>query len=96
MPESKHRLCYSCKYRESVPGSAHSSCAHPSVAKTSRGELLAMLSGSAFIELESALELDIQANSHGIRKGWFNWPYSFDPVWLENCNGFERLEPADA
>jgi len=24
----------------------------------------------------------------GIKKGWFNWPYNFDPVWLESCDGF--------
>ena len=25
----------------------------------------------------------------GIRKGWFDWPHNFDPVWLEECNGFD-------
>jgi len=34
-------------------------------------------------------ELDIQGNAIGIRKGWFAWPVNFDPVWLDNCNGFE-------
>ncbi len=92
MTELTHKLCFECKYRERVMGSTHSRCRHPSVAKTTRGELLAMLSVSEFVELESASELDIQANAHGIRKGWFNWPYDFDPVWLENCNGFERSE----
>ncbi len=94
MPESKRNLCLSCKYRGNVIGSSHSRCKHPSVAKTARGELLAMLAGSAFVELESARELDIQANPHGVRKGWFNWPYEFDPIWLENCNGFEQSEEA--
>jgi hypothetical protein len=23
---------------------------------------------------------------HGIEKGWFMWPFNFDPVWLESCN----------
>jgi hypothetical protein len=33
-------------------------------------------------------ELAIKGNDHGIRSGWFMWPVNFDPVWLENCNGF--------
>jgi hypothetical protein len=33
-------------------------------------------------------ELGIRGNPHGIRKGWFNWPWNFDPVWLDNCDGF--------
>jgi len=23
---------------------------------------------------------------------WFIWPVNFDPVWLENCDGFEPKE----
>lgn len=26
---------------------------------------------------------------HGIRKGWFVWPFNFDPVWLVSCDGFK-------
>lgn len=25
---------------------------------------------------------------NGIKNGWFFWPLNFDPVWLENCDGF--------
>ena len=24
----------------------------------------------------------------GIRRGWFAWPYNFDPTWLVSCNSF--------
>jgi hypothetical protein len=24
--------------------------------------------------------------------GWFVWPLNFDPVWLENCDGFSDNE----
>ena len=95
MSESTDKLCFGCNYRERVMGSAHSRCRHPSVSKTTRGELLAMLAGSVFVELESARDLDIQANSHGVRMGWFNWPYDFDPLWLENCNGFQSSEAVE-
>jgi len=37
-------------------------------------------------------ELNIRGNPHGIKRGWFSWPYNFDPVWLENCDGFEEKE----
>lgn len=26
----------------------------------------------------------------GIKKGWFR--FEFDPIWLEECNGFEKIE----
>jgi hypothetical protein len=38
---------------------------------------------------EAAKELEIKGHPHGIKSGWFMWPANFDPVWLENCNGFE-------
>jgi len=25
---------------------------------------------------------------HGVRSGWFMWPFNFDPVWLVSCDGF--------
>ena len=34
----------------------------------------------------------VTGNTHGIRHGWFNWPYNFDPMWLESCNGIEFLD----
>ena len=34
--------------------------------------------------------LGIKGDEHGIKCGWFNWPYNFDPVWLEACGGFEQ------
>lgn len=31
---------------------------------------------------------NVVGNKHGIKNGWFFWPVNFDPVWLEDCNGF--------
>ena len=29
-------------------------------------------------------------NAHGIRSGWFCYPYNFDPVWrTKECDNFE-------
>jgi len=27
-------------------------------------------------------------NEHGVEKGWFLFPYLFDPIWAEGCYGF--------
>jgi hypothetical protein len=31
----------------------------------------------------------VVGNPLGIRRGWFNWPFNFDPTWLVECGGFE-------
>lgn len=36
-------------------------------------------------------KLNIQGATHGIVNGWFFWPINFDPVWLQNCDGFEPI-----
>ncbi len=35
-----------------------------------------------------ARSLEIVGNDHGKKNGWFNWPYNFDPIWLQKCNGY--------
>jgi hypothetical protein len=89
--------CYECEYRGGCAGSASSCCEHPSIEKTSIGEIMGML-GSVGRVPTIIMEnyLDIRGNAHGIRSGWFNWPYNFDPVWLENCNGFKKKGESDA
>lgn len=37
----------------------------------------------------------VRGNDHGVKHGWFFWPFNFDPVWLEECDGFEELLPAN-
>jgi hypothetical protein len=27
----------------------------------------------------------------GIKNGWFNWPFYFDPISLEQCEGWEEV-----
>jgi hypothetical protein len=38
--------------------------------------------------------LGVRGDSYGISQGWFNWPWNFDPVWLNHCDGFEAKEAA--
>jgi hypothetical protein len=27
-----------------------------------------------------------------VESGWFDFPYNFDPCWIEECKGFEPLD----
>jgi hypothetical protein len=74
--------CYQCKYRGNVPGDAHSCCTYP---ENDTG----ILSMFASINAENAKKLNVTADPHGIRSGWFMWPVNFDPIWLLTCDGFE-------
>ena len=90
--------CYECKHRGEVPGDAHSCCNHP-IANPNKEDpisllisLLASVGRTNPVIGNAAVDLGISGNAHGIRKGWFNWPWNFDPVWLETCKGFEKNE----
>lgn len=39
-----------------------------------------------------AFNAKVEGHSHGIRNGWFMWPFNFDPVWLISCDSFEPLK----
>ena len=88
--------CYQCEHRRSVPGSAHSSCAHPAYdgALGPLAMLVAMLPASQRGGPMEALngEIVVKGNPRGIRRGWFMHPMNFDPVWLEECNGFKAKQ----
>lgn len=36
--------------------------------------------------------LSVEVNPHGIKNGWVYFPYNFDPVWVNGCDGFEKKE----
>lgn len=77
--------CYTCKYRGNVPGDAHSCCRYP-------GTDVGIFSFFEKANLELMEKLNIKADPHGIRNGWFLWPSNFDPVWLMNCDGYTAKE----
>jgi len=77
--------CYKCTYRKNLPGDTHSKCIYPN-------NEVSVLDLFSTANQDNGNLLDIQAISHGVKKGWFNWPVNFDPVWLTNCNGFTSLE----
>jgi len=77
--------CYKCEYRGNVPGDAHSCCNYPG---TNTG-ILSFFDNNNF---KISNKLNIRANAHGVNCGWFMWPVNFDPIWLENCDGFKEKE----
>jgi len=88
--------CYKCKHRGEVPGSAHSRCKHPSTGVAHDNPMLGLFAIFASVGRVPAINADtglnIKGDPHGIRNGWFNWPFNFDPTWLENCEGFEAKD----
>jgi len=85
--------CYDCKWRGEVAGSAHSSCKHPKCGKLEDNPLLSIMSIIGAVRgglppMKTGLK--VKFNQHGIDSGWANHPLNFDPVWLEECDGFEK------
>lgn len=90
----KKPSCYECAHRGTLPGNTHSKCLHPKIKDSAEDPLANVLGMLASVGRTSPLPLpeknplNIKGSEHGIKKGWFNWPVNFDPVWLLNCDGF--------
>jgi hypothetical protein len=83
--------CHDCIHHRTIPGDAHIQCAHPKInpVETLLTPLL-LMSGSQ--NSPDMKRLNVMGDRTGIRRGWFNWPLNFDPVWLLTCDGFEGKE----
>lgn len=46
------------------------------------------------VNLPGAVKLRVKLHETGVRNGWANWPFNFDPVWLVACSGFMFKEDA--
>lgn len=91
--------CYKCKHRGSLPGSAHSCCRHPATGQV-MDDLVAQIMGilggvGRVVPMQVDCGLNVRGNPAGVGRGWFIFPVSFDPVWLESCDGFESEEVQD-
>ena len=82
------RSCRNCKYHRQLSGNAHLACLHPFVENFGMAQIFLFLTIGS--QDKTINPLEIRANEKGLMNGWFNWPFDFDPVWLENCNGFEE------
>jgi hypothetical protein len=80
-----------------VPGSCHSSCNHPKVADDNpMAKLMAIFASVGRIGpvvSPNVLNMKVKLNSHGVKNGWCNFPFDFDPVWVDECEGFEARGP---
>jgi len=48
------------------------------------------ISGDAQIRCNNP-DSQMTGRSHAIHKGWFNYPYSFDPIWrTKECRNFTK------
>lgn len=95
MPDKPN--CYDCKHRRGLPGDAHSRCAHPVVGESEDpfAEMMAIFASVGRVaptQDKRAAQLNVTGNPMGIRRGWFNWPFNFDPTWLVSCDGFEAKQ----
>ena len=88
--------CYKCKWKGSVPGSAHICCEHPDSglkSATPITKLVAIMAEGATPSLTAGVKaLSVKGNPRGIAGGWFSFPFNFDPIWLEECSGFTPKE----
>ena len=74
--------CYNCRYRGTVPGDAHSCCCYP-------GNAYGLFDFFSENNKRNMKKLNIKINRYGFSQGWAFWPNNFDPVWIENCDGFD-------
>lgn len=88
--------CYECKHRKDLGWSAHSECKHPAYGSAGNAALAlvatlhASLRGGPIAATNGGIS--VKGNPHGIANGWFMHPLNFDPVWLEECSGFEAKQ----
>ena len=87
--------CYECKWRGGVPGSCHSCCNHTDAGLENADPIMKLMSIFAGVGrvppvMVGTDKFGVKGDPHGIKKGWFNFPFNFDPVWLEECNGFTQ------
>ena len=93
MAEMSKPNCYECKHRGEVAGSAHSKCAHPAFRAAlddPMAQLFGILASVGRVPPMQAKSTAVKVvgKPHGIKNGWFNHPFDFDPIWLESCDGF--------
>ena len=89
--------CYKCKWRKDCVGSAHSQCIHPKNEAVINESVLKMVMFLTHFKGASMIlkgGVKVRGNQHGINNGWFMYPFNFDPVWLEECDGFEPISSA--
>lgn len=82
--------CRKCKHSRRIPGDAHLKCEHPFIDEDG-GSLFSVISSLMGKNSNAMDKLNISLNSTGVDNGWAHWPVNFDPIWIDNCDGFEEI-----
>jgi len=92
-PSCKTRRCV---HQRGIPGDCHIECAYP-IIKDNITELFSDVfrildgRGGPRCTLNSIMkQMGVRGDETGIKNGWFNWPFNFDPMWLICCAKFEE------
>lgn len=82
--------CYGCKYRGTVPGSAHSRCNVMKDNCTDETQIFTLEMGLAVGKFQltnkQTGEPLVGIDEYGFQSGWASWPIDFDPVWIKSCS----------
>ena len=85
--------CYTCKYRGTVHGSAHSKCNILRDNYSYEGDIMSLeimiATGRYNITYQQTGDPVVKINEYGRKNGWGMWPIDFDPTWVDEC-GFEH------
>lgn len=89
--------CYKCKHVGRVPGDTHKRCNHPRNEEALDNPLGGIFSILASVRRLPPIQaastgINVEGDPYGRSRGWFNWPWNFDPTWLLSCDGFEEAE----
>ena len=96
MTKTEKPNCYECKWRGEIPGDAHICCKHPNIVQDTNNPLgnimatFASVGRTAPVISTAFAKMGIVGDAHGIKNGWFCWPWNYDPIWLKKCNGFTK------
>lgn len=83
--------CYSCIYRRDLPGSTHSTCGVFDNTPALGLEMLLTIMTNDISWFKDIIDID----PHGIKKGWANYPFNFDPIWIKSCKFYRAISPKE-
>lgn len=92
--------CHKCIHHGTLSGDAHLCCWHPKSGLQGADPLAALVGtffgkrGGRVVGEDGMQALGIRLDARGVRHGWANWPFNFDPVWVEACEGYEEKPEA--
>lgn len=87
-----------CKWQGRLVWSTHIRCMHPLVSESLYrvARVFLLEPGNYHHAIRGLMrQMGVTVNEAGVRNGWCNWPFDFDPVWLDSCKMFEPAEEGD-